>query len=177
MMTIRNRSTSRLWRAALGAGAFAFAAALPAQAQDGALGEFDEPLFVEDAESMDAVELIDRRERERMHPSDPFKIVGIAQGENSFRKRLHAAGRGEYRPAGVDEEELRGRQLAMYEAGAVFSSGIRPRRGMEPPAEAPHAAPQDPAKQEERESTAWIGMVLAAASSITYFVMKGRLGQ
>lgn len=179
----QRRRTARRRCAGLAACAAALAAvaALPlgsdahASNQRGAMGEQDGPFFVENAQSMDAMDLVDRRDRARMHPGDPFEIVGLGQGDNDFREGLHAAGRGAYRPAQVDERDLRSRQLAMYEAGATFSTRVArgtPRRFAAP---APEGYVPPPPPEEERRSTAWIGMLLAAASSLAYFLMRGRV--
>lgn len=151
--------------------------AAPAAAQEFFDQEAIQEEFASDPESMDTVDLLERRERGNMHPGDPFALSGLDQGEEGFRRGLHAASRGAYEPALVDRETLRDRQLAMYEGGSRFSTPLRRAREEGPGTEAPRAAaPDAPPAREDDRSTTWVGIVLAAVSSVAYFLLKGRVG-
>ena len=69
------------------------------------------------------------RDREAMHPGDPFEIVGLEQGDNSFRHRTPALMRADTTPTLVDPNELYERRMAMYEDGRKFTKPAGPARG------------------------------------------------
>src|SRR5262245_45090230 len=59
------------------------------------------------------------RDRERMHPGDPLRVVGLEQGGNSFRDRAPALFASDRAPLQVDAEENHRRRLALYEEAAA----------------------------------------------------------
>lgn len=131
--------------------------------------------FVIDADSIDAMDLVSRRDREAIHPGNPLEIMGLGQADNDFRKGLHAAKRGSYLPAQVESREMYERQLAMYGGDARFD---RAPRTLATPDGAPVTAGPGAVEKDSPEpkpyDTTWIGMVIAAAASLGAFLSRGR---
>jgi hypothetical protein len=108
--------------------------------------------------------LLMERNRNLLHLGDPLTIVGIDQGGKEFRSETPVLLQSDRAHVQVDQEDLRRRELAIYERGDLFST---------PTAPAPQAAPtQDdsppapPAQEPARgiRGVAWftgIGSVLA----------------
>lgn len=66
------------------------------------------------------------RDRELMHPGDPLLVVGLEQGENSFRDHAPALFASDREPLLVDRDENYRRHLAMYEESASFRAALPP---------------------------------------------------
>ncbi len=131
--------------------------------------------FTIDPDSIEAMDLMSRRNREAIHPGDPLDIVGLGQADNDFREGLHAAKRGSYLPAQVDEKEVYERQIAMYDSNQRFDSPLRTvdSPGTEDSGRSPTAT-EEAAPDAKPYDTAWIGMLLAALASIGAFMARGR---
>lgn len=131
--------------------------------------------FVIDPDSIEAMDLVSRRNREAIHPGAPLEIVGLGQGDNDFRQGLHAAKRGSYLPAQVDNREIYERQLAMYEGSKGFD---RAPKLLETPSAAPVTdgpkSVEEDSPEPEPYDTTWIGIAIAAAASVGAFLTRGR---
>jgi len=72
--------------------------------------------------------ILSDRQREVIHPGIPIDLVGIEQGDNSFRDRTPALENSDGLVAVVDREELYRRRLALY-SGATITQSMPSRRG------------------------------------------------
>jgi hypothetical protein len=131
--------------------------------------------------------LVDRdREAMRMG-DDPLNVVGIAQGDNDFRKRTPALANTTTQVAFVDVEEAYRRQLAMHSERAAYTSPptvrstdspratARPkaRRGVAGPASTAVAVADDSA---ESSSFSWAWLVPVVMFVVLFGVVLRRRG-
>ncbi len=64
---------------------------------------------------------LERSDRAESHNDIPIRLIGIEQGENSFREQAPALKHSDRRSAQVDITQSYQRKLAMYEEGKIFS--------------------------------------------------------
>jgi len=65
-------------------------------------------------------QLLFEREKSRIHPGDPLRIIGLEQEGNDIRSRTSALTRNAAGPRGMSEDENYQRQLALYGDRAKF---------------------------------------------------------
>jgi hypothetical protein len=92
---------------------------LPAEAQESRAGERELTL----QESRD---ILQARNRNRMHPGDPLALVGVEQGGNDIRSMTPALANSDRYSLPVDQDEAYARALAMYDSRAMFSAPMAP---------------------------------------------------
>ena len=82
-----------------------------------------EPYYVPTAKDK---ALIFEREKSRIHPDDPMRIIGCEQEGNDIRSRTSALVRNTAGPRGMSEDENYQRQLALYGDRARFDTPPKP---------------------------------------------------
>jgi hypothetical protein len=82
-----------------------------------------EPYYVPTAKDK---ALLFEREKSRIHPGDPLRIIGCEQEGNDIRSRTSALTRNTAGPRGMSEDENYQRQLALYGDRARFDTPPRP---------------------------------------------------
>jgi hypothetical protein len=65
-------------------------------------------------------QLLFEREKSRIHPGDPMRIIGLEQEGNDIRSRTSALTRNTAGPRGMSDDENYRRQLALYGDRAKF---------------------------------------------------------
>ena len=76
-----------------------------------------------------SAKILEARDRVALHPAlVPTVVVGLEQGDNSFRHRTPGLAQGDLAPAMIDVDLNRNRRLAMYE-GNSFTRPVRPAAG------------------------------------------------
>ncbi len=70
--------------------------------------------------------LLFEREKARIHPGDPMRIIGLEQEGNDIRSRTSALTRNTAGPRGMAEDENYQRQLALYGDRAKFDRPPNP---------------------------------------------------
>lgn len=70
-------------------------------------------------------QLLFEREKSRIHPGDPLRIIGLEQEGNDIRSRTSALTRNTAGPRGMSEDENYQRQLALYGDRATFDKPPR----------------------------------------------------
>jgi hypothetical protein len=152
----------------------------PLLAQDGNTGAASDapPPKAPEYVSKDDLEVLEQRERERMHPGDPLDLVGIDEGNPGFRDRTPTLARNVGVAVEVDLDELREQRLAMYTSGhvarrpvrALAPGGSERERGAAPAV--PSAPPATPAKPWFRST--WV-FVAGAVAAVAVAVLRRRV--
>jgi hypothetical protein len=117
------------------------------------------------ASMRDSERLLLERNRNLLHLGDPLTIVGIDQGGKEFRSETPALLQSDKAHVQVDPEELRRRELAIYDRGDLFSVPTAPAADPTPTQEAPPAELQPHAPARGVQGVKWfvgVGSVLAA---------------
>jgi len=71
-------------------------------------------------------QLLFEREKSRIHPGDPLRIIGLEQEGNDIRSRTSALTRNTAGPRGMSDDENYQRQLALYGDRARFDKPPTP---------------------------------------------------
>lgn len=134
--------------------------------------------YASDPDTNAARDVLSSRNREDIHPGRPLELIGVANTEagNDMLAGLRAARRGSYEPVKVDEDEAYRRRLAMFESGLTFDRApthARDARREVVPARDDSGEGEETQKREPYDTT-WIGLLLAAASTVAIFVTRGR---
>jgi hypothetical protein len=114
------------------------------------------------------------RDRELMHPGDPLVVVGLEQGDNSFRDQAPALFASDREALLVDRDENYRRHLAMYEEAATFRAALPPADATavrHPAPGAPvHGLAADPGQPAVRQTWLWIpaGVVIGLLLGFWY---------
>jgi len=106
--------------------ALALALCGPSGAQEPALDSVEESQLDRVPSPANPGAVLFSRDRELMHPGDPLLVVGLEQGDNSFRDRAPALFASDRAPLQVDPEENYRRRLSMYEEAASFRVALPP---------------------------------------------------